>query len=66
MPNRVYVGFVEGQFSTWILCKTCHKRVFFSLAEEPQRVTCECGVQARLAEYRHPFTTGESKTDSGK
>jgi hypothetical protein len=61
MSKRVYVGYVEGQFSAWILCKTCHKRVYFPPAEEPERVTCECGVTAKLSEYRRPFKNGESK-----
>jgi hypothetical protein len=59
MPKRVYVGYVEGQFSAWILCKTCHQRVFFSLAEEPERVTCACGATAKLSEYRRPFKKEE-------
>jgi hypothetical protein len=61
MSKRVYVGYVEGVFSAWILCKTCHQRVYFSPSEEPERVTCKCGVTAKLSEYRRPFKNGESK-----
>jgi hypothetical protein len=47
-PRRRYLGFIDGMFRAWVLCPTCHARVFLPVGQagqEPVREQiCQCGA----------------------
>jgi hypothetical protein len=65
MRRRKYFGYVNGVFKAWVLCPTCHAKVYLtdeqSGRETPGELTCQCGAKVEIPSGQGPRTNKEKK-----
>ena len=57
--KRVYVGYVNGEFRAWVLCPTCHTRVYVAIhgtdpVPDEHQACSSCGATVDVPSYQRP------------